>query len=367
VNGQTLFKLMTASPRLPKPWEPAYQEAQEFIAWADALPESTSRALVPMIWAMREQLEYRDGGGLNGYLKQHGLSKKGWKAINTLSLEQTAQAYRFFQARGERGWPGRLAVPADTVREAGVEVSVPLLIVLAEAEISLEGIPAPYDEDWKMMVRSLAGEMVDKSLADCAQVSGDAILVRDYLQGGDVDITPATSWPQMVQLANEWIAAQDELVDDHEEAPSQPGLSQAVPTPGGNDVLVDAASGLQVVRLVEFPQYVQESDLMRHCIGRSRNYFNKHENGTGAFYSFRQAGEERPLATLELGQHNGEWRICQVRGPFNQDPGQACRDLADRLREAHQLGGEVRIASYEVIAQAAGREIELERTSSHYF
>jgi hypothetical protein len=251
-------------------------------------------------------------------------------------------------------------------------VTLPLLVALAEAEITFEGIPAPYDEDWKLMVRCVAREMEGKSLADCHQVAADAILVRDYLHGGDADISASTQWSNLVEVSRAWIAEQEQdedlQVEPVERAGPEDHASRVAVTPGGMDIMNDAQTGLQVVRLTQFPQFVQESDLMRHCIGRSQAYFNKHLNGTGAFYSFRQPGEERPLATLELVQFNGEWRIAQCRGPFNHDPGQGCHDMAERLREAHQLGGEIRTASYEVFAaQPLGARMELERTSANYF
>ncbi|WP_073666332.1 PcfJ domain-containing protein [Pseudomonas aeruginosa] len=368
MKGQAIFKLMSQSPRLPKPWEASYQEAQDFIAWADAIPDSTSRALLPMVWAVKDKLAYQDGGGLNGYLKERGMSKKGWKALNSLSVEQTADAFSYFRARGEQAWPLRLVRPAETARDAAVDVSAALLIVLADAEVSLEGIHAPYDEDWKLMIRALAAEVAGKALACCPAVAADAILVRDYLTGGDADISPSTSWSEMVDLAREWLVElQHEEAGYVPEPAAQVPVSRAVPTPGGEDRLLDAQTGVAVVRLLQFSEFRQESDLMNHCIGRSNHYFNKHMEGTGAFYSFREPGVERPLATLELSVSDGEWRICQCRGPFNGDPGPECHDLANRLLEAHQVGGEIRKASYEVVAQAVGQHLELEQTSTRYF
>ena len=369
MNGQSIFKLMSGSPRLPKPWEPLYEEAQAFIAWADAIPESTSRGLLPMVWSVREKLTYQDGGGLNGYLKERGMTKKGWKALNSLSVEQTAEVFTFYRARGEQSWPARLVTPAETARDASVEVSASLLVVLAEAEISLKGIGAPYDEDWKLMIRALSREIAGKSLAECQDVAGDAILVRDFLTGGDVDIVPSTTWDDLKVQARQWT---EELVLDGDDAAPAAALpaeitARPVMTPGGEDRLVDGQSGLVVVRLIELSDFRRESELMSHCIGHGNGYFNKHLNGTGAFYSFRREGVERPVATLELAVNDGDWRICQCRGPFNQDPGVESADLSNRLREAHQLGGEIRKASYEVLAQVVGQTMELDHTSSRYF
>ncbi len=375
MNGQSLYKLLSGSPRLPKPWEDTYQNAQRFIAWADAIPESTPRSLLPMVWAVKDRLTYQDGGGLNGFLKEHGLTKKGWKALNQLSIEHVVGMYRYFASRGETAWPARLAKPIDAIRESAIEPSPALLITLADADISLEGVNPPYDEDWKLMIKALATELSDKDLSVCAQAAADAILVRDYINGGDVDITRSTTWPEMTAMARRYIEEMSLDIEDPEEqdvieAPQN--LNRVVPTPGGQDFLVDANTGLEVVRLLTHQDFIDESDQMGHCIGRwngkiQHGYFNKHVNGEGAFYSFRRPGERRPIATLELGCLDGDWRVCQVRGPSNRDPGPDANDLAARLREAHQVGGCMKESTIEFINPIANQNYSLERTYSRYF
>ncbi len=366
-TGAGIYKLMARRPRLPKAWEEDFAECNAFIAWADAIPDSTPRSLLPMIWPLRDRLEYQDGGGLNGYLKGFGMSKRAWKAISALSAEDTAQAYGYFRALGDSTWVSRLVGPADTLKDVGLNASLAQMFVLAEAEISLEGISAPYDADWKMMIRALCAEVEGKALADCREVVAQAIVVRDYLQGGDADISPSTTWQQMCELSQHWVETV-ELDEDDLPAPVQQDTAAA--TPGGDDVFPDPESGFLVHRLRVFEEFVRESDLMGHCIGRSTNYFNKHVNGTGAFYSFRIPGQERPVATLELGVVGEAWRVCQCRGPSNRDPGEASHTLANRLRDAHQLGLSVcSSVNYEVLDRSVGSRLPtmLDNTSSRYF
>ena len=366
-SGAGIYKLMARRPRLPKAWEEDFQECNAFIAWADAIPDSTPRALLPIIWPLRDRLEYQDGGGLNGYLKGFGMTKRAWKAISALSVEDTAQAYGYFRALGDASWAARLVGPADTLKEVGVSAGLAQMFVLAEAEISLEGITPPYDADWKLMIRALCAEVDGKPLAECRDAVAQAIVVRDYLQGGDVDIGPNTTWPVMCELSQRW--AETAELDEDDLPP--PALQEgAAATPGGEDVFPDPQTGFLIHRLRVFEEFVRESDLMGHCIGRSTNYFNKHANGTGAFYSFRLPGQERPVATLELGVMGDSWRICQCRGPSNRDPGEASHELANRLRQAHQFGFSMDIsANYEVLDRGVGSRLPtmLDNTSSRYF
>lgn len=366
-NGAGVYKLMASRPRLPKAWEEDYQECTAFIAWADAIPESTPRALLPLIWPLRDRLEYQDAGGLNGYLKGFGVTKRAWKAISALGAEDTAQAYGYFRALGDSSWVSRLVGPADTLKDVGVAAGLAQMFVLAEAEISLEGVTPPYDADWKLMIRALCAEVDGKSLGDCRDAVAQAIVVRDYLQGGDVDIGPNSTWAQMCELSQRW-AETAELDDDDLPAPTD--RNNAAATPGGDDVFPDPQSGFLIHRLSVFEEFVRESDLMGHCIGRSPVYFNKHANGTGAFYSFRIPGQERPVATLELGVVGEGWRVCQCRGPSNRDPGEASHELANRLRQAHQFGFSVdNSANYEVLDRSVGSRLPtmLDNTSSRYF
>lgn len=366
-SGQGIYKLMARRPRLPKAWEDDFEECQAFVAWADAVPASTARSLLPMIWPLRARLQYQDSGGLNGFLKDFGLTKRAWKAINALTVEETAEAYAYFRERGESSWPARFVAPAETLREAAVEPSLALMFVLAEAEISLEGISAPYDADWKMLVRALSVEVAEKRIGECAELIGQAILARDYLQGGDADIGPGTGWADICGLAQRWAETAAAAEVDIGVASAVTG--EAVQTPGGGDEFADPASGFIVKRLIEFPEFARESELMDHCIGRSRHYFDKHMAGRGAFYSFRLPGRERPVATLELGVFDGDWRICQCRGPSNRPPGEEADALAERLRQAHQFGHSVeRSAEIEVLDEVGrGLPSMLTGTSSRYF
>lgn len=367
-SGAGVYKLMARRPRLPKAWEQDFAECQAFIAWADGIPESTPRALLPLIWPVRDRLDYQDAGGLNGYLKGFGITKRAWKAISSLDAEDTARAYAFFRARGDASWVSRLVVPADTLKEAAAEAGISQMVALAEAELSLEGIAPPYDQDWKLVIRALCAEVAGKPLEECEEAVAQAIVVRDYMQAGDADIGPGTTWAQMYELAQAWAETAELDEDDRPDvAAEQVG---AVATPGGDDSFPDPASGFLVKRLRVFDEFVRESDLMGHCIGRSRTYYDKHAEGRGAFYSFRLPGQERPVATLELGVVGDAWRVCQCRGPSNRDPGEVAHELAGRLRQAHQHGISMdNSASYEVLDRPGGSGLPamLDNTSSRYF
>jgi hypothetical protein len=369
LTGAGIYKAMAARPRLPKPWEPDFEEAKAFMAWADAIPESTSRALLPMIWPLRDRLQFQDGGGLNGFLKERGLTKPAWKVIAGLSLAESAAAYNYYRGKGDMTWAVRLVKPAVSVKELEVEASLPLLFTMAEADISTLSVPRPYQQDWRLMLKALSDAVKDKSLSECAQISGDVIIVRDYFESGDVDVSSTTTWAEMKALADQWVInARAEEMEYENGGAAVELANEIAASPGGADLFTDAVTGMTVHRLTAFDQFVAESDAMGHCIGRSQNYFNKHLNGTGAFYSFRLPNQARPVATLELGLTEGTWRICQVRGPSNRDPGEASQALSERMRDAHQVGGEIRETTYELTGFAGGRPMPgLDQTHSRYF
>ncbi|MEK2666500.1 hypothetical protein AAAC05_35105, partial [Pseudomonas aeruginosa] len=102
MDATKLYKAMWSVSRTPKPWEAPHAEWESFRQFAEAIPESTQEALIPLLWHARDRLQYQDGGGLNGYLKEHGLTKAGWKRVCSLTIEETVDLYRVYQA--QRDW-----------------------------------------------------------------------------------------------------------------------------------------------------------------------------------------------------------------------------------------------------------------------
>ncbi|WP_455233612.1 PcfJ domain-containing protein [Geopseudomonas aromaticivorans] len=368
MDNIALFKAMWASPRLPKPWEAAYADWQEFQAWAAKIPETTPQALWPLMWPVRGEMQYQDGGGLNNLLKERGLTKKAWKAIQGLPLEDAIELFSFHRRLGLSRWVMDLPAAVDAARTSAVPVSAPLLTILMGLRLEMEGLNDPYLTDRINFVRMISRHLESEIPANLEAFRADLQQMLDFLDDEGYNFAESTTVPELKEASDAW----------HEEMAAEARQGQPVaaneteatwrvaPTPGGRNEFQDASTGLQVVRLHRFVEFQRESQLMNHCIGSSDTYHSKHRNGVGAFYSMRQEGQERPVATLELVCHNGEWRIAQCRGPSNRDPGREANDLAQRLLDGHR-NGEIREASYEFVYGGDRSMSMLSNTNSRYF
>lgn len=77
------------------------------------------------------------------------------------------------------------------------------------------------------------------------------------------------------------------------------------------NTVIDAATGLYLVRLLTKTAYVNESAVMRHCV---KTYWGRKNT---RIYSLRKTDEDRPIATIELCKDGKVISIEQIRGFAN--------------------------------------------------
>lgn len=354
VEAQALFKQIWRSPRLPKPWEAAFNDWQAFEAWVQTVPETTPVSLLPLMWQVRGDMAYQDGGGLNALLKERGLTKRAWKSITAMPLEDTVALFDFHRRLGLNRWIYDLPAAVDAAREAAVPVTAPLVTILMGLRLDLDGMNEPFLSDRIGFIRMLSRHLEKEIPVNLEQFRVDLQQMLDFLDDEGYEFGEATTIPELKEASDTW--HQEQLEEAQRVALRGNGIAVAaeeatwnvVPTPGGQNDFVDPVTGMRIVRLHTFAEFQRESQLMGHCIGLSDTYHSRHRNGTGAYYSMRHDGVERPVSTLELVCHNGEWRIAQNRGPSNRDPGADANNLAQRLLDGHR-NGVLKEETYEVI------------------
>ena len=98
------------------------------------------------------------------------------------------------------------------------------------------------------------------------------------------------------------------------------------------DSLVDRMMllGLTAVAIRNEPELVREGAIMMHSAGE---YAPPCIRGTSRIFSVRH-GNQR-IATMEICLENGRWRLAQVSGPLNRQPGRRVRDLAEAVARAY--------------------------------
>jgi len=339
VEASRLYKLMMDVARVPKPWEQQHSQWEALRVFAEGTPESTADCLLPLVWHVRDRLAYMDGGGLNGYLKEHGLSKAGWKRLLALTVEDTAALYHAYQS--QRDWLTGLPAVIKLCADASADLSANAIRVLMDVPLQqLDELPGVFRRERYLLVRKVAEHSkqlnTDAEIADFRQ---QLLIIVDWLDCESFAIDEGITIEQLRVNAEAWHARLQD-VELGSPAPLE-DESQVALTPGGQDIFDDLASGLQVVRLSRWDDFVAESAVMSNCIGLSHTYFNRHIAGRGAFYSLRQPGRDRPVATIELIKPRDEWIVQQCLGFANQSTvPPAGHALAARLAEAHNLGGE---------------------------
>ncbi|HBN8046966.1 TPA: PcfJ domain-containing protein [Pseudomonas aeruginosa] len=367
MDATKLYKAMWDVSRTPKPWEALHAEWESFKQFAEGVPESTQEALIPLLWHARDRLQYLDGGGLNGHLKEHGLTKAGWKRVCSLSIEETVELYRVYQV--QRDWLAGVPAVVQLCADAAAPATAKGIQVLMNVPFGqVEELPKVLQQERYLLVRKAVEHAQELGQVELEGFRQQLLMMLDYIDVEGFAVEDSTSIELLWASTEAWHATLHDLPGEDRPLDASANQENVAPTPGGLDVFEDLESGLQVVRLQAWDQFVGESDLMMHCIGRSPTYFNRHIAGNGAFYSLRRPGENRPAATVELLKPRDEWLVQQCRGVGNADPGPQAHALATRLAEAHNLGGMV--LSSELRFDGRGDELDnyqLNGSSARYF
>lgn len=187
MDATKLYKAMWDVSRTPKPWEVLHAEWESFKQFAEGVPESTQEALIPLLWHARDRLQYLDGGGLNGHLKEHGLTKAGWKRICSLSIEETVELYRVYQV--QRDWLAGVPAVVQLCADAAAPATAKGIQVLMNVPFGqVEELPKVLQQERYLLVRKAVEHAQELGQVELEGFRQQLLMMLDYI---DVEGSPS--------------------------------------------------------------------------------------------------------------------------------------------------------------------------------
>ena len=278
-------------------------------------------------WLLRHRHggpEIRHPGQLVAIIREEmerlGLERKSWRTFATLPPEVTAAI------SGER----RERVSADVLNIMARAQAVPGPNVAASAmNLRMQALPHIHPDTMVRNLRHALGLMFRESGENPRE--DDRIVIQaqdlvDYLRAisQELKLSKSRTWRGLVRSSERWHQDQVDLALARiaEETPDGPGWESLIGS--------EQAAGLTATALRTPLDLALEGARMGHCVA---DYGEQCRSGLSRIFSLEREG--RSVATMEIRLEQDAWRLAQVRGRRNEQPGEQALHAATLVAQAY--------------------------------